>query len=129
METGKRPVVLYDDGCRFCIAMAKLAMRWDRRKRLAFLPWSDERAQEWMAALDPEVRDATMHIKLRDGRLLSGPGTFAVVLSFLPGMRWLGRLGRRNKVAGKALGKTYKFVARRRGTLSKLVPGRGNRRA
>jgi predicted DCC family thiol-disulfide oxidoreductase YuxK len=119
-----RPVLLYDHTCRFCRAMAELATRWDRRERLAFLPWSHEIAEAWIADLPPEVRDTSMHFKLRNGRLISGNGTFAILLSFLPGTRWLGRLGRRNRAVGWLLGNIYSLTARNRERLSPLVPYR-----
>lgn len=119
-----RPVLLYDHTCRFCRAMAELAMRWDRRGRLGFLPWSHEIAAEWLKDLPPEVRDASMHFKLRNGRLLSGNETFAALLFFLPGAGWFGRLARRNALAGKLLAGVYSLVARNRERLSPLVPYR-----
>jgi hypothetical protein len=104
--------------------MAEIIARWDRRGRLALLPWSHGLATCWMEKLTPEVRDASMHVKLSDGRLVSGDETFAVLLCFLPGARRLGRLGRRNAIAGRLLASVYAVVARKREFLSRLAPCR-----
>ncbi len=119
-----RPVLLYDDTCRFCRAMAELAMRWDRKERLAFLPWCHAQAAAWLADLDPAVRDRSMHMKLRNGRLLSGPHTFTALLRFLPGLRWLGRLGYRVRPVGWLIERAYLLPARNREPLSNVVPFR-----
>lgn len=117
-------MVLYDDSCRFCRAMAELAWRWDGQARLGFLPWCHPLARGWMAGLNPDVRDASMHVMLRGGRLVSGPVTFALLLSALPGVAWMGRLGLRRGVVGRVLGGAYMLAARNREVLSRVVPYR-----
>jgi predicted DCC family thiol-disulfide oxidoreductase YuxK len=119
-----RPVVLYDDSCRFCRAMAEVAMHWDREERLGFLPWNDPLAAAWLEGLDPAIRDASMHFKMPSGKLLSGRKTFALLLSYLPGAGWLGRMGRRYRGPSWILSTIYGLVAGNREPLSPLVPYR-----
>jgi predicted DCC family thiol-disulfide oxidoreductase YuxK len=119
-----RPTVLYDDGCRFCRAMAELLMRLARQENLAVLPWSSPMAMGWMAGLTPEIRDASMHLKMPDGELSSGNAVFARTLIHVRGLGWLGRLSERWRFLALVLAAGYGWAARHRAFLSKLVPYR-----
>jgi predicted DCC family thiol-disulfide oxidoreductase YuxK len=119
-----RPTLLYDDGCRFCRAMAELLFRLARRRELAFLPWSTPRAEAWLCGLPAGVRDASMHLKLPDGALVSGDGVLGATLARVRGLKWLAWLGRRLPPAGRLLAWSYGLVARHRDLLSRLVPER-----
>jgi predicted DCC family thiol-disulfide oxidoreductase YuxK len=119
-----RPTLLYDDGCRFCRAMAELLLRLSRRRELAMLPWSAEMARAWLAALEPVVRDASMHLKLADGALVSGDEVFAATLAHVRGLKWLAWLARKARPADWLMAHIYRFVARHRDFFSRLVPYR-----
>ncbi len=119
-----RPTLLYDDGCRFCRAMAELLFHLARRRELAFLPWSAPLAAAWLAGLEPDVRDASMHLKLADGTLVSGNGVFAATLAHARGLKWLAWLGGHVPGASRLLASAYGLVAGHREFLSRLVPYR-----
>jgi hypothetical protein len=104
--------------------MTEVAARLAPERRLAILPWSHELAQTWMAPLSPAVRDASMHLKLRDGRLLSGPETFVELVGCFRGGGLVRRLAQAVPPADRALRAAYSLVAGRRGPLSRLVPDR-----
>ncbi|MEX2237553.1 MAG: DUF393 domain-containing protein [Dehalococcoidia bacterium] len=118
------PVLLYDDDCRFCRACADLVQRWDRRGRLAILPFSDPFATERMASLDPDLRERSMHVAYPDGSLASGGQAMIALLKHLPGAGWLGRLAERFPPLGWLVGRSYFLVANRRGFFSRLVTDR-----
>ena len=119
-----RPTLLYDDGCRFCRAMAEALFRLARREDLALLPWSSEIAQPWLQELEPGVRDASMHLKLPDGTLVSGNPVFAATLGHVRGLKWLAWSAHNVPGAAGFLAGTYGLVARNREILSKFVPYR-----
>lgn len=45
-----------------------------------------------MDGLDRDALLSRMHVRLPDGRIVSGAAAFSVLWSTLPGLRWLGRL-------------------------------------
>ena len=119
-----RPTLLYDDGCRYCRAMAEVLYRLAQRRELGFLPWSSPTAQAWLARLPPAVQDRSMHLKLPDGTLVSGGRVMAATLASVRGLKWLGWLAEKVPVAGRLLAWLYDFVARHREFLSRCVPDR-----
>lgn len=124
MPLPDRPVLLYDDGCRFCRACVALMARWDRAGRMALLPWSEPLAREWMAALPAATRDRSMHVQEPEGPLRSGGDALIAVLAALPGSGWLARLAERVGPLRGTLAWGYALVARNRGPLSRVVPER-----
>lgn len=121
-DTTRQPILLYDDGCRFCRAMTRLIAAWDRPRRVAILPWSHPWAAGWLAALPGPVLHRSMHLRTPDGALVSGGDSFVALLGYLPGAGWLARLARKVPRAGAVIGGAYLIVAGRRGFLSRLVP-------
>ena len=119
-----RAVLLYDDECRFCRAMAELIYRLARPRELAVLPWSSDVAGAWLAGLRPEVRDASMHLLLANGSMISGKPVFEASLAHVRGLRWLAALAGRSRIVSAALGGGYGWAARNRSWLSRFVPDR-----
>ncbi len=119
-----RPTLLYDDGCRFCRAMAELLYRLARRRDLAFLPWSSAIAEAWLSGLTPKVRDRSMHLKRSDGTLISGGSAFAATLANVRGLKWIAGLAEDVPMAGALLARQYDFFAGHREFLSRCVPDR-----
>ena len=66
----RRPVVLYDGGCRFCRFAARVGARLDRG-RYGWLPFDDETAQQLLTQLPEPRRHATAHVVRRDGSIWS----------------------------------------------------------
>jgi hypothetical protein len=104
--------------------MAEMLSRLARRRELAFLPWSFPDAVAWLAAIAPEVRDRSMHLKLPDGTLLSGDRVLGQTLAFVRGLKWIGWLAENVPLAGRLLARFYGLVAGRREFLSRCVPYR-----
>ena len=117
-----RPILLYDDGCRFCRACAHVIGRWDRAGRVDILPWSDPQAVGWLAGLAPALRDRSMHLRDPDGRLHSRGDSFVMLLARLPGGGPIAAGARRLPFLRWALVRGYDLVARNRSWLSRLTP-------
>jgi predicted DCC family thiol-disulfide oxidoreductase YuxK len=116
----RRPVLLYDAGCRFCRFAARLVARLDRRRRLALLPLRDPDAAPLLAPLPEEERYASWFLALPDGSL-AGRGAGAVELvRLLPATRALAwPLAR---IPTNVLDAGYRVLAERRHLLGRLVP-------
>jgi predicted DCC family thiol-disulfide oxidoreductase YuxK len=119
-----RPTLLYDDGCRFCRAMAETLCHFARRRELGFLPWSNGIAEAWLGGLEPGARDVSMHLKLPDGTLMSGTGVLGATLASVRGLKWMAWLAENVPGAGRLLAWQYGLVAGHRGCLSRFVPDR-----
>ena len=119
-----RPTLLYDDGCRFCRAMAEALYRMARTEELAFLPWSSHIAEAWFGDLEPQLRDLSMHLKLPGGALVSGNAVLGATLAHVRGLKWIAWIARDVRAAGSLLAWAYGLVARHREFLSKFVPDR-----
>jgi predicted DCC family thiol-disulfide oxidoreductase YuxK len=117
-----RPVLLYDDGCRFCRACARLIHEWDRAGHLYILPWSHPHAAAWLSGLDPVGRDRSIHLRDPDGHLHSQDEAVLRLLSLLPGLQWLAPAARRVPRLRGLLWRAYQGVARHRGGLSRISP-------
>jgi predicted DCC family thiol-disulfide oxidoreductase YuxK len=109
----ERPRLYYDEDCGFCRWALAWVLRWDRRGRLQ--PVRIER---------PEDLDS-WHFE-RGGRRWSAGEAFAPLLEELPGGRLLAPLAHRLEWL---LAPAYRWVARNRAVLSKLVPAWSKRRA
>src|SRR5687768_16202898 len=120
MPTLRRPLFVYDGGCRFCRASARFIASLDRAQRFSFLPMHDERAAE-LVTLVPEVdRFQSFHIIQPDGATYSRGGAVLLTLTTL---RWTSAIGR---VLGWlrarwALDMVYRVVASNRGRLARWV--------
>lgn len=117
-------ILLYDDDCRFCRACADLIEAWDRRGRMALLPFSDSQAKGLMSTIDPELRERSMHVVQPSGAIESGGDAMVAVLEALPGLRWLAWLARRVGLIHGIVSWSYFAVATRRDFFSKVVPNR-----
>jgi predicted DCC family thiol-disulfide oxidoreductase YuxK len=108
-------VVLYDGRCRFCRSAAALMVAWDRRGRLAVVPFRDPLGVALAAGVPAGERFGALHARGPDGRLVSGPDALALVLACLPGTAPL-------RAAG--VHRLYGALARRRSRLGRWVPDR-----
>jgi predicted DCC family thiol-disulfide oxidoreductase YuxK len=120
----ERPRLYYDHHCGFCRWTLAWVLRWDRQHRLRPVPIESPEGDRELGDLG-EARLESWHL-VRDNRRWSGGKAFAPLLEELPGGRVLAPFARRLEwliVPG------YRWVARHRGGLSKLVPGRSRTRA
>lgn len=85
--------VLYDGACPLCRREIGL---YRNLQPLQPVAWHDVSAVDAVLP-DSAERTAYMarfHVRLADGKLVSGAAAFVALWSVLPGWRWLGRLGR-----------------------------------
>ncbi len=121
-EPLRRPVLLYDGGCRFCRFAARAVATLDRGHELAFLPLDESEAEPLLAPLPEDERLETWHLVAPDGAL-SGHGTGGVeLLGALRLTRPMGELLAR--VPDRMLDGAYEIVARHRKRLGRFVPDR-----
>jgi predicted DCC family thiol-disulfide oxidoreductase YuxK len=86
----RRPLLMFDGGCPFCRAAARLVARLDRKKRLALLSRDDEAAAPYASRI-PEVQiaESWQLIEPTGVRLMHGPAGIRL-LECVPATRWLG---------------------------------------
>jgi predicted DCC family thiol-disulfide oxidoreductase YuxK len=119
-------IVLYDSDCGFCRwSLAKL-LAWDRRQRLRPVAIQSAEGQWLLSDLREEERMASWHLVGADGERQSAGAAAAALLRQLPGGAPLAALVNRFPAAAE---RAYAWVARHRGTLSRLIPAGAKRRA
>lgn len=121
-EPLRRPVLLYDGQCRLCRFVVRCVVQLDRRQELALLPLQDDATTPLLAAVPADERFDTWRLASKDGSV-NGFGAGAPELLRAMGVtRPLGRL--LGKIPDPMLDRTYRLIARNRGTLGRLVPDR-----
>jgi predicted DCC family thiol-disulfide oxidoreductase YuxK len=92
MNDAPRCTVYYDGACPVCSREIAHYRTREGAERLAFVDVSAAGAAEPPAPdLSREAALERMHVRLADGRLVSGAAAFAALWSALPGWRALGR--------------------------------------
>jgi predicted DCC family thiol-disulfide oxidoreductase YuxK len=120
----ERPRVYYDRDCGFCRWTLAWLLRWDRRRRLRPVPIQSPEGDRELGDLG-EARLESWHL-VRDGRRWSGGHALAPIVEELPAGRMIAPLARRLE---RLLVPAYRWVAKHRSGLSRLVPARSKRRA
>ena len=115
----RRPVLLYDSGCRVCRFTARVVQRLDRGARLAYLPLQADEARPLLERLPEEERMASWRIARPDGTLVGRGAGAPVMLRELGHERAAGALA---AVPDSLLEHGYDLVARNRGHIGRLVP-------
>jgi predicted DCC family thiol-disulfide oxidoreductase YuxK len=116
----RRPLLLYDAGCRGCRFAARIVARIDRERALAIAPLQDARAEAHLAALPERERLASWRLVAPDGTLAGYGAGLPALLRAMRRTRLLGRL--LGLVPAGALDAAYGLLARNRGRLGQLVP-------
>ena len=81
---------MFDGGCPFCRALARLVARLDRTERLALLSRDDEAAAPYAARVPAQqVAESWQLIEPTGVRMMHGPAAIRV-LEHIPPTRWLG---------------------------------------
>jgi predicted DCC family thiol-disulfide oxidoreductase YuxK len=94
--------LLFDGGCPFCRALARLVARLDRGERLAMLDRDDAAAAPYVARIPEEdVQESWQLIESTGVRLMHGPAGIRL-LEYLPATRWLGQGLRRLRLTSLA---------------------------
>jgi predicted DCC family thiol-disulfide oxidoreductase YuxK len=115
----RRPVLLYDSGCRVCRFTARLVQRLDRDERLAFLPLQAEEADPLLEQVPESERMTSWRLVRTDGSVAGrGSGGPAVLRAL--GRERSARL--LQAVPDSMLEHAYDLVARNRSRFGGLVP-------
>jgi predicted DCC family thiol-disulfide oxidoreductase YuxK len=116
-----RPLLLFDGGCPFCRATARLLARVDRSERLAMLDRDDAAAAPYVALIPEEDVQASWQLIEPTGvRLMHGPAA-ARVFEHVPATAWLGRALRRPRLTALATG-VNRILGRIRKPLAPYFP-------
>jgi predicted DCC family thiol-disulfide oxidoreductase YuxK len=118
--------ILYDRDCGFCRWSLAKILAWDRRRRLRPLALQEPEAKRLLPTMTEEERMASWHLVTPAGERRSGGYAFPALLRRLPGGWPLAALAERLPRTSE-LG--YRWVARRRGSLGRLITGGARRRA
>ena len=119
-----RPNLYFDSDCGFCRWSLGWVLRWDRRKRLRPLEIASAEGDRELGDLG-EARFESWHL-VRDGTRYSGGAAFAPLLEELPCGQPFARVARLLEFATVP---AYRWVAKHRSGLSRLVPKRSKARA
>lgn len=86
---------IYFDGlCQLCSREIALFQRRVRDGSLAYVDIADEAFRASDHGLDPVQIHRTMHVRLEDGRIVTGLDALIAMWEFVPGFRWLAKLSR-----------------------------------
>ena len=117
-----RPVLFYDQDCRFCRASAQAIAKLDRGQRFAMLPFADPLADEMLAKIPQGDRARSIHVVQPDGWVVSaGDALIELTRAFPCGDRIANSAWRNERLRG-IFRWGYQLVADRRGSLSRFVP-------
>jgi predicted DCC family thiol-disulfide oxidoreductase YuxK len=119
----ERPVVLYQDRCRFCRGAARLVSRLDRTEGLALLPYDDPEAAEFVVFLERGRIEESWQLIEVDGRRLTHGDALVRLLELLPATRWLGRALRAGRLTWLATA-LDRVISKARPFASRFVPDR-----
>lgn len=91
MQTDTKLIVYHDGSCPLCAREIAMYRRQTGAEHLAFVDAADE-ASLVGPGLDRGSALSRFHVRLPDGRLVSGAAGFVAVWRRLRGWRWLARL-------------------------------------
>jgi predicted DCC family thiol-disulfide oxidoreductase YuxK len=114
-------IVLYDEDCGFCRWGVDLLLRLDRRHELEAVPIQCPEGADLLSSMTPDERLASWHLRSPDGRRWSGGRAIPPVLRLLPGGKGLAWVTARFP---RTVDRLYRFVARIRSTLGRLIGAR-----
>jgi predicted DCC family thiol-disulfide oxidoreductase YuxK len=119
----ERPVVLYQDRCRFCRGAARLVERLDKKGRLALLPFDDPSAAEFVVFLQRGRIEESWQLIEPDGRRFTHGHALVRLLEILAPTRWLGGALRAGRLTWLAT-RIDKVILRTRPFAARFVPDR-----
>lgn len=128
-----RPLLMFDGGCPFCRAAARLVARLERNQRLALLSRDDEATTSYVARIPAHEIQVSWHLVEPTGvRMMHGPAGIRV-LEYIPATRWLAWIMRTFRLTplvtalNQVLGRTRKPLDRFSPIRSCLGAGHGQR--
>jgi predicted DCC family thiol-disulfide oxidoreductase YuxK len=105
--------LIFDGECGFCRASVELLRRWDRYRRLSFVPFQDPGALAPLPRVPRSELEQAMHLVAPDRRVLKGAAALPAILRLVPGGAPLALLYQMPGVPWLAAG-VYRIVARNR---------------
>jgi predicted DCC family thiol-disulfide oxidoreductase YuxK len=119
-----KATVIYDPDCGFCRWSLAVLLSAARRGALHPLPLGTAEAEDLLADLTEEQRNASWHVVLNRGQRFSAGAALAPAMRLLPGGRFPAAVFARFPNATE---RGYRWVADHRGLLGRFVPARARR--
>lgn len=119
----ERPVVLYQDRCRFCRGAARLVDRLDRDGNVALLPYDDPAAAGFVVFLERGRIEESWQLIEPDGRRLTHGDALMRLLELIRPTRRLGRALRAARLTRLATA-VDRLISRSRPYAARVVPDR-----
>jgi predicted DCC family thiol-disulfide oxidoreductase YuxK len=114
-------ILLYDRDCGFCRWSADRLLRLERRHELEAIAIQSSEGRDLLSSMTPQDRLASWHLRSPDGRIWSSGEAVPVLLRLLPGGKGPAWVAARFP---RTVDRLYRFVARNRSTLGRLVGAR-----
>ncbi|HYZ11379.1 MAG TPA: DCC1-like thiol-disulfide oxidoreductase family protein [Actinomycetota bacterium] len=119
--TDEQVILFYDAGCPGCRLFARIILAADRERRIRTAPLDSPEAGRILGGMSKGQRFASYHLVIGD-RVVSGASGMGPLLEQPTLLRPLGRLVRRSPTARAAAAGAYRFAARHRGAVARLLP-------
>ena len=115
--------VYFDGGCPLCRREIGFLRRRVAPGEVAWVDVADSPGERVASDLDRDAALARFHVRLADGRLVSGVAAFAALWQRTRSLRWLGRLAD-SRLLGGPLEVAYRGFLKVRPLLQRLVSDR-----
>ena len=114
-------ILFYDAGCPGCRLFARIILAADRERRIRTAPLDSPDADWVLGGMSKRRRFGSYHLVVGN-RVASGASGMGPMLEQPSLLRPLGRLVRHSRTARAAAAGVYRFAARHRGKIARLVP-------
>jgi predicted DCC family thiol-disulfide oxidoreductase YuxK len=122
----EKAALIYDGSCGFCRAAVRGARALDRNRSLFAVAAQSAEGRLLTPSLSDRERLASFHL-VENGEVRSGADAIASTLRLLPSLRPAAMLLDRSRVANSSAAAVYRWVARERGRLGRLLLERWKR--
>jgi predicted DCC family thiol-disulfide oxidoreductase YuxK len=119
--SGEPAILFYDAGCPGCRLFARVILAVDTERRIRTAPLDSAEADRVLGGMPERERFGSYHLVVGD-RVASGASGMGPLLEQARLVRPLGRLVRRSRAARALAAGAYRFAARHRGRIARLVP-------
>jgi len=122
-RSSPKTVLIYDGDCRFCTAVQRALRRWDRSRRVEFIPSQDPIVARRFPGLSFSGCTDAMHVVDADGRDWQGARAARELLRVLP---WGTPLGWAFDLPGvpRLAARVYRWIAANRYAMGRTCPRR-----
>ncbi len=91
--THEKTTIFYDGACSLCRKEISLLRKWDKRERIEFLDISPPDAAAFCPLPQGDML-ARFHVRRGDGVIIDGAEAFTHAYAQIPGLSWVGAIGR-----------------------------------